>query len=106
MKSNKTYRSSRLNARLSFNDGYAESPIYSIKAVTSEKGKGFDMIDLIMDNFNIISNEIIEHRRIVKAQILEEMNHLSNKIMFPPIKLNRDNKGNLVSPFATNKKLV
>ncbi len=106
MKSNKSYRSSRLNARLSFNDGYAETPIYSIKAVTSEKDKGFDMIDLIMDNFNIISNEIIEHRKIVKAQILEEMNHLPIEIINPINKLSRDDKGNLISPFATKKKIV
>ncbi len=100
MKSVKAYRSSKLRASLNFNDGYAESPIYSIKAITSEKNKGLDMIDLIMDNFNIICREVEEHRKVVRAQILEEMNHLNNKIISPPIKLNRDEKGNLVSPFA------
>lgn len=105
MKSNKSYRSSKLKANLSFNDGYAERPLYSIKATTSEKEKGLDMIDLIMDNFNIITKEIELHRRIVRAQILEEMNYLNRKILSPPIKLNRDESGNLVSPFATNRKL-
>ncbi len=105
MKSPKSYRSSRLRAHLSFNDGYAERPIYSIKAITSEKNKGFDMIDLIMDNFNIVSREIEEHREVVKAQILEEMNHLSKNVISPPIKLNRDERGNLISPFANKKKL-
>lgn len=105
MKSNKEYRSSKLRASLNFNDGYAERPIYSIKAITSEKEKGLDMIDLIMDNFNIISNEIEKHRKIIQAQILQEMNHLNNEIISPPLKLKRDENGNLVSPFASKKKL-
>lgn len=104
MKSPKSYRSSKLRAHLNFNDGYAEMPIYSIKAITSEKDKGLNMIDLIMDNFNIISVEVEEHRRVVRAQILKEMNHLNNKIISPPIKLNRDERGNLVSPFASKQK--
>lgn len=106
MKLKKLYRSNNLHARLSFNDGYAETPIYSIKAVTSEKNKGFDMIDLIMDNFNIICKEIKLHREAVKSQLLEELNHLDKKIISPPIILNRDEKGNLVSPFASKKKLI
>ena len=61
------------------------------------------MVELIMDNFNITHAEIKQHREIVKAQILEEMNHLSRKIINPPLKLNRDEKGNLKSPFASKK---
>ncbi len=104
MNKNKSYRSSRLQARLSFNDGYAENPMYSIKAVTSEKHKGLDMISLIMDNFSIMILNIEEHRKIVKAEILAEMNHLRKLDLSPPMKLNRDEKGNLASPFATKKK--
>lgn len=106
MKRNKSYRSSRLNARLSFNDGFAEKPIYSIKAVTTEKNKGLDMVDLIMNNFNITIRDIEYHKEVVKAQILEEMNHLSNRIVSPSVKLNRDESGNLVSPFANKEKLI
>jgi len=105
MKTDKSYRSSKLRARLSFNDGYAERPIYSIKAVTTEKNKGMDMAILIQDNFNFTSKEYERYREFIKAEILEEMNHVSNNISPEPVKLNRDEKGNLVSPFASNKKL-
>lgn len=104
MKTDKSYRSSKLKASLNFNDGYAERPIYSIKAITSEKPKGLDMIDLIMDNFNIVSGEVEEHRKAVKAEILKEMNGLRKTIVPPITKLNRDEKGNLISPFASKVK--
>lgn len=103
MNNDKTYRSSKLRARLSFNDGYVESPIYSIKAMTTEKDKGLDMINLIMDNFNIVCKEISEYRERVDSDMLEEMRQLRIQSISKPLKLNRDDKGNLASPFATKK---
>lgn len=105
MKKDKSYRSSKLKARLSFNDGFAERPIYSIKAVTTEKNKGLSMVELIMNNFNITVQEIEYHKKVVKSQILEEMNNLDRKILSPPSKFPRDDSGNIISPFASKKKL-
>lgn len=104
MNKNKVYRSSKLRARLSFNDGYAENPMYSMKAVTSEKNKGMDMVILIQDNFNFTDEELKQYKNFIKEEMIEEINNLSSNLISPPIKLNRDERGNLVSPFASKNK--
>ena len=53
----------KLKARLSFDDGFAESPLYSIKAFTNEKDKGISMIELIQDNFSISSLDVKEFQQ-------------------------------------------
>ena len=101
-KHKREYRSPRLKARLSFNEGYLEKPVYSIKADTTEKKKGLDMIKLIQDNFNIYIEEIEWHRKCVRDEIIEEMKTLKKDVP----KLHRDGQGRLASPFASKKKIV
>lgn len=98
-----------LKAKLSFNDGYAERPIYTIKANIGEKEKGLYMIELIQDNFNISIEEVIIHRDKIEKEIIEEMklmSSLNSQIFEKNSPLNRDEKGNLVSPFRSEKKLI
>lgn len=103
MKNPKEYRSNKLHARLSFDEGYAERPIYSIKASTGEKVKAFDMIDLILTNFNITINECKIYLKKKQELFVEEMKELAK--LSPTINWSRDEMGNIQSPFRSKKKL-
>lgn len=93
-----------LRAKLSFDEGFAERPIYVIKGFTSEKDKGVDMIHLIKQNFNI-SDEFIRRKLMqLNSEAMRVTKYPSG--LTPPPKLTRDEKGNLVSPFRSKKKLV
>lgn len=96
------YRSARLKARLSFDEGYAEKPVYSIKGWVSEKQKGLDMMELIENNFNITLMDREEDMKNKQKEFLEEMKDLSTgeKEVSPRDKWTRDEKGNLVSPWS------
>ncbi len=107
MKPTKFYGRSKLRAKLTFDDGYAERPIYSIKAMTSEIQKGFDMIELIKNNFNIDNKNIEEATLKNKDEILadiEDMKDMKDQMMNDPF--TRDEKGNIVSPFRSKRKLI
>jgi phage repressor protein C with HTH and peptisase S24 domain len=104
----KTNHSFKLRARLSFDEGFAEKPVYTVKAFTTEKDKGIRMIELIRDNFNINKFEMNKLFR-------QRMEKLNEDAMTPttykafsktkPIKWTRDERGNLASPFRSKKKL-
>ena len=105
MKQRKEYRGNKLKAKLSFNDGFAETPIYSIKASTNEKEKGLFMINLICQNFNLSIRNYIEYiERDTKAMV-EEINGLNNTDSTNK-PLHRDEWGNLASPFTSKRKLI
>ncbi len=95
----------KLRARLTFNDGFAEKPLYSIKAVTTEKNKGHDMIQLIMNNFNITHQEIFREEQKLHETMRSEVPlmkyHQNTNDPFT-----RDEKGNIVSPFRSTRKLT
>ena len=100
----KPFSSGRTRAKLSFDDGFAERPFYAIKAFTTEKHKGMDMLDLIIQNFGISEKEMKEAFRIK----MEEFNYDAMQPTIAPkgfkqeeIKFTRDEKGNIISPFKT-----
>jgi len=88
-----------MRARLSFDEGFAEKPIYTIKALVNEKLKGIRMIDLIKQNFNISD---MEHKNNFKKEV-ERLNgdkeERQKKDAFT-----RDKDGRIISPFASNMK--
>ncbi len=104
-KKNKKFIGSRdLRAKLSFDQGWAEKPIYVIKASTNEKSKGVSMIELIKQNFGLSDLEIKERLKILNEEAMTPTvvaKPFSQKV----IKLERDSKGNIVSPFKSNRKL-
>ena len=90
IKKDKFQRINLLRAKLSFDDGFAEHPIYVIKATTNEKKKGLYMLELIENNFNIT----IEDKRNEFIKKVREQDK---------IKWTRDEKGNIISPFNIKK---
>ena len=99
------YKNARLRARLSFDDGYTEKPLYSIKAFTNEKGRGISMIELIQDNFNINSLDIKEFQQEKFNQLTEDFEVLEKNIKArEPIKWTRDERGEIMSPFGNKAK--
>lgn len=103
MKNLKDYKRNKLRARLSFDEGYAERPIYSIKSTTTEKHKGLAMIKLIFDNFNLTIDNYLKYIEEETESLIEEVNGMSKE---ERPRLHRDEWGNLSSPFASKKKLV
>lgn len=97
---------SRLRCRLSFDEGYAERPLYSIKAFTNEKEKGINMIDLIQDNFDINSMDIKEFHEDKFNLLNNDFKNLKNipRTLNKSLKLTRDEQGNLMSPFGNKAK--
>lgn len=98
----KEYRNAKLQARLSFNEGYAEHPIYSIKAFTSEKEKGFNMAKLILDNFGFSIIDLEDHLDKKDKEMVKDMKDLANGKKDPKDGWTRDERGNLVSPWSVN----
>lgn len=99
----------RLRAKLTFDQGFAENPVYSIKGFTNEKEKGIGMIKLIKNNFSINGQDIDEstnreveewNKEALKSKLGEKNKEWGEK---PSIKWTRDEKGNIKSPFATKK---
>ncbi len=102
-------RELKLRARLGIDEGFAEKPLHSIKAYTTEKPKGLLMIELIENYFNISE----EDRKNSFKQKLKEINEnaftpteFPKDIRDKQVKITRDEKGNIVSPFASKKKLI
>lgn len=97
-----------MRAKLSFDEGYAEKPHYSIKAFTTEKDKGMNMMELIEDNFSISE----EDRKAWFQKKLAEFNAdamtptvMPKSLADKQVKFTRDDKGKIVSPFRSDKKL-
>lgn len=97
---------SKLRCRLSFDEGYAERPLYSIKAFTNEKDKGINMVDLIQNNFDINSMDIKEFHEANINILANDFQDLKNipRTLREPLKLTRDEQGNLMSPFGNKAK--
>ena len=99
---------SRLRAKLSFDEGFAERPIYVIKAHAGEKEKGINMLELIETNFNICDQDRIE---AVKKKLKELNEEAMTPTVLPKdlrdkqVKFTKDEEGNIVSPFRSKKKL-
>jgi len=99
----------RLRAKLSFDEGYAENPIYSIKAFTNEKNRGIDMIELIKNNFHINKEDI---NLAFKKKMEEWQEDFQKPTIYSKevektlkkIEWTRDEKGNIISPFSIKKK--
>ena len=91
----------KLRVKLSFDDGFAENPLYSIKAFTNEKFKGISMIELIEDNFKITK----EDRDLAYKKKMEEWQEDFENTGKQKNKFTRDEKGNFASPFRSKKKL-
>lgn len=93
----KFYAKRILSVNLSFNDGYREEPIYTIKGNTSEKEKGFNMINLIRDNFNLTEAMMDYYTKKIREEITAEMNGYEYKTHG----FTRDENGSIISPFAS-----
>ena len=74
------------------------------KSKTTEKEKGVLMISQIMDYFNISMDDYKES--IENVLIAEAIDQRGISQSPEPLKLYRDEKGNLASPFASKKRLV
>jgi len=102
-----------IRARLTFDEGFAESPIDRIIASITEKDKGIMMLERIENRFNISEKD----RREAIERTLAEMNAREEVAMTPtiipeemkkrqvrePPKWTRDEKGNIISPFKSKK---
>lgn len=98
----------KLRFKLSADEGFQERPIYTIKAWNTELEKGIGMIELIENNFSISKKDREEKR---EKEIMETKLEIDKRQDFikqiqKPIEWQRDDKGNIVSPFASKKKLV
>lgn len=97
----------RLRAKLSIDEGFAENPIYSIKAFTTEKDKGIDMIELIKSNFNINAKDMdLAFKKKMEEWQQEAMKptQVSIEVRKAQIKWTRDEDGNFISPFSKKAK--
>ncbi len=108
-KKKKKFIRPRLRAKLSFDEGFAEMPLYSIKAFTSEKEKGIDMIELIKTNFNINGGDMdLAFKKKMEEWQEEAMKptELSIEARRTQVKIKwtRDENGNLISPFSNKAK--
>ena len=96
---------SRLRAKLSLDDGFAERPIYSIKAFTNEKDKGINMINLIEDNFGITLEDKLEAGRKEFEEMNRDMDEMEKKVEdIDKSRFSKDEKGNFISPFSKKAK--
>jgi len=97
MRKKKNIHLSGLRAKLTFDEGFAERPVYSIKAVTTEKDKGINMMELIENTFNISDFD----REDSKRRKVEEFENINQH----QIRWTRDAKGEIISPFRSDRKV-
>ncbi len=103
------FRREGLRAKLSFDDWFAEDPLYVIKATTNEKKKGLKMLELIENNFNISKKD----REDFITNRLRELNEdamtptkLPKSMGDRQVKFIRDlETGQIVSPFKSKRKV-
>ncbi len=88
-------------AKLDFHD-WGGGFLNRIKAKNTEKKRGMYMISLLMEFFNIN----IEDYKIIAAEELIAEAYEQRGLIAPPIKIKRDEDGNIVSPFASKTKLI
>ena len=103
MKNKRTHHNAGvMRAKLTFDEGFAENPIYKVKAMTTEKDKGILMIDLIQQNFNISIEEFKKglirlNGDAMRPTIIPQ----EIEIKQTRIKWTRNDKGNIISPFKS-----
>ena len=105
MKINEDKGIKRLRWKLSADEGFAERPIYTIKAFNTEKDKGIDMVELLENNFSISEKDKQEKKQ---REIQETKNEIDKRKDFikaiqEPVKWTRDEEGNIISPFSNKK---
>lgn len=108
LKKNNGNFSGSMRARLSFDEGFRENPIYNIKANITEKDKGLKMLELVEQNFNISKKDREEFfQNKLKEFTADAMlpTKMPKEISKNQIKFTRDEKGNIVSPFRSNRKI-
>ncbi len=93
-----------LRAKLSFDEGFAENPIYTLKAFTNEKEKGIYMLKLIEDNFSISVKDRILHDQIEIECFEDDVKGFENGKDGRSVKWTRDERGNIISPFSRKEK--
>lgn len=94
----------RLRAKLSFDDGFAERPLYTIKAFTNEKSKGINMLSLIEDNFSITLEDRLEHEKKEWEDLSKDINEFSREVdKRKKVEWTKDEKGRIISPFSKKK---
>lgn len=92
-----------MTAKLIFEEGFAENPLYVIKGSINEKEKGLDMINLIKMNFDISDKDWRDNFR-------RKLKELDDDAMTPTIvpgglfkktepAFKRDPTGRITSPF-------
>ena len=87
-----------MRAKLSFDEGFSKRPIYKVVAPVTDKEAGLSMLELIYNNFNIKESDRI---RFIQDAIKDQ-----KKIaLSPPIKWTRDEKGKIVSPFRSERRI-
>jgi len=90
-------------ARLDFHD-FCGRLIDRTRCNITEKEKGMFMIDKIGDRFNINDFDLQQFREeMIRREIkdFEEMEEQAKKR--EPVKWNRDEKGNIISPFKSRE---
>ena len=107
MKKKKTNRSGRQAdvAQLTFH-GWFGDLIDRIKAKTTEKEKGMMMLEKIENQFGISESDKVIFRKEMQEREereWEEMERQAEVMKDKPFK--RDEHGNIISPFASKKKL-
>jgi len=99
MKKIKHIPSGVMRVKLIVDQGFAERPVYSIKATTNEKEKGINMIELTSNIFSISNKDMMEAvDRKLKEWDLDSRQPTIIKGT-PQVKWTRDERGNIVSPF-------
>ncbi len=93
MKQKKQIKRAVITAKLVFFDwGWEDNILYRQRAKVNEKEKGIQMISKLKEYFGITNKDIKESEDITITHEIQR------------IKWTRDDKGNIVSPFATRKK--
>ncbi len=104
MKKKNFHGSSKLRVKLTADDGFIERPIYSIKGMTTEKDKGFNMIELIKNLFGISDKAITEDTNRMCEEIRNDIPGMREQGDLKDA-FTRDEDGNIISPFRTKKKI-
>lgn len=93
------YYNKGMRVKLVIDEGFAERPIYKIKAFSTEKDKGIMMLEIIEDTFKISNKDKDDYFK-------KKLSELNADAMTPTIvngieqvKWTRDAKGNIISPF-------
>lgn len=102
---NNIFGKSIIEGKLIFYD-LRENIINKVVGKTTEKNKGVAMVELIMNRFGLSDDDIINMNKNISEINKEMVNKVNNKISIDRSRVNwtRDDRGNIISPFRSNKK--